>query len=97
MVNNSETKPSGFFEALFAALGSIFDDVRGKVVEEGWFGRQVSEAADISPIKAPDITPPNEPAGAVWEPPKRSIDELWAPAERSPDKTTTDHDHGMDL
>lgn len=32
-------KPEGLFAFLFAEIGRAFQDVRQRVVEEGWFGR----------------------------------------------------------
>ena len=53
-----------FFEEALASIGGAISDVREKVVEEGWFGRSVSdgqaapEAPDsgVSLVTAPEET-----------------------------------------
>ena len=70
MPRSAPPEGTGFFDSLFEVLRQAFDDIRHKVVEEGWFGRQVTG----------DMPKPSE--GLGWDIPQRSFDELWAPAER---------------
>lgn len=82
-------EPSGFLDSLFEAIGRVVEDIRHKVVEEGWFGRQVTGDA-----------PPNAAERLGWDMPKQSFDELWAPAERDAAKEQDAPERdgpGMDL
>lgn len=47
----------GILEALFQIFADIVTDARHKVVEESWFGRQVTDIAP--PAAAPGVAPPS--------------------------------------
>lgn len=70
----------GLFASILSGIGDAISDVRHKVVEEGWFGRQVTDAnpSSLPEIIAPEIRPPSKPEGSVWEPPRQSFEEAWA-------------------
>lgn len=76
----------GLFASILSGIGEAISDVRHKVVEEGWFGRQVTDANPLAmpEITAPEISPPVKPEGSVWEPPRQSFEEAWA-TKLSPD------------
>ena len=76
----------GLFASILSGIGDAISDVRHKVVEEGWFGRQVTDAhpAGMPEITAPEIHPPSKSEGSVWEPPHQSFEEAWA-TKPSPD------------
>jgi hypothetical protein len=89
-----------FLEALFGELRHAFQDVRQKVVEEGWFGRVVTAKPVIevhggSPsdrgihgtTRADELLPPG--------PERRSFEELWAPREPS-DRDPQHEQAGLD-
>jgi hypothetical protein len=76
----------GLFASLLSGIGEAIADVRHKVMEEGWFGRQVTDnhSFAFSEISAPEIRPPATSEGTVWEPPRQSFEEAWA-TKPSPD------------
>jgi hypothetical protein len=80
-----EPGPQGVFSYLFGELGRAVQDIRQRVVEEGWFGRittplqrdhtPASQAPAERPITFDDLWPRHE--GPDREPglePDRSID-----------------------
>jgi hypothetical protein len=74
-------------DALFNELRNAFQDVRQKVVEEGWFGRVVTAALVIE-VDASDSCD------------RRSLEEMWAPPaglDRGGEVAPKAHDHGIDL
>jgi hypothetical protein len=97
---NERAKPQGIGEFLFNEIRSAFQDIRQKVVEEGWFGR---------------VTTPKPVVGVGREGPEAiglgdratiheglgerspSFEELWAPRERSTDAAEIQKEHGHDL
>ncbi len=88
MAQSRPPERAGLLDSLFDLLREAFVDIRHKVLEEGWFGRQVTGDS------------PAEPPSLGWDVPQRSFDELWGPVERSGEKDTAAHDHdtpGMDL
>ncbi len=86
----SDRRPS-LGEFLFSELHQAFQDIRQKVVEEGWFGRVVSPA----PVVEMDRT--DRPVQQRGSPSDRrpGFDELWAPRESEP--ADQRRDHGMDI
>ena len=82
------TRPPGLGEFLFNELRQAFQDIRQKVVEEGWFGRVVSAAPVIEMDREPRSDPMPQQAEGLREQSGRSFDELWAP--REPAKTARD-------
>ncbi|MDV6333150.1 hypothetical protein [Asticcacaulis sp. 201] len=72
--------------SLFEEFARAVEDIRHKLVEEGWFGRQVTG----------DAPPPAETLG--WDMPPASFDEQWAPAERNTglDAAHDTDSHGID-
>jgi len=94
MSEPNRPEPSGFFDMLFGLLREAFADIRHKVVEEGWFGRQVT---DDTPSAIdwlakhypndPEIWVLDEPSQvAPFEVAQKSFDKLWAPADRDADE-----------
>ena len=80
----------GLFASLLSGIGEAIADVRHKVVEEGWFGRQVTDnhSSAFSEIRAPEIRPPAKPEGSIWEPPRQSFEEAWATKPAADDRIT---------
>lgn len=73
------TKPSGLGEFLFNELRQAFQDIRQKVVEEGWFGR-VTTAKPV--VEIPFQALEGDSAGHDLSHERRpSFEELWAPKE----------------
>lgn len=62
---------SGLFASLLNEFARAVEDTRHKLVEDGWFGRQVTG----------DAPPPAETLG--WDRLTISFDEQWAPSERN--------------
>ena len=58
----------GFWDALFSGLADAIADARHKVVEEGWFGRQVTpnEPPDVSTFYRPIQTADEESFETIW-------------------------------
>lgn len=75
-------RPPSIGEYLFAELRQAFQDIRQKVIEEGWFGRVVTAApvVEVSPLEQERVVEPSGPAEQ-----RRSFEELWRPAERGHD------------
>lgn len=82
----------GLFAAILAGIGEAISDVRHKVVEEGWFGRQVTDAypSAMPEITAPEIRPPAKPEGSIWEPPRQSFEEAWATKPAPDDRSAVE-------
>lgn len=81
MPGSMSPESSGFLDGLFDLLRQAFDDVRHKVVEDGWFGRQVT-----GELEAPQTT--------IWDgPPAKSFEEQWA--VREPGKAEPAHDQDL--
>lgn len=85
-------KPLGIAEYLFAELRQAFQDIRQKVLEEGWFGRVVT-AAPVVEMDRAQIEGLKE-ADAERRP---SFEELWAPGERSDPTREHDRIHELDI
>ncbi len=64
----------GFWDELFANIGDAVADIRQKVVEEGWFGRAITDDTQTG-------------VGSFYRPvtqePLASFEEQWMPRERS--------------
>ena len=82
----------GLFASLLSGIGDAIADVRHKVVEEGWFGRQVTDnlPSDLSGITQPEIRPPSKPEGSVWEPPRQSFEDAWATTPATDDRSAVE-------
>ncbi|MEI9990122.1 MAG: hypothetical protein WDM86_08795 [Rhizomicrobium sp.] len=83
---NSRTKPPGLGEFLFNEIRSAFQDIRQRVVEEGWFGRVTTPAPVIEVGHGgPDGIGLGNRAtirdGLSEHRP--SLEEMWAPTDRS--------------
>jgi hypothetical protein len=89
------SRPPGVAEYLFAELRQAFQDIRQKVVEEGWFGRVVTAApvVDERPV-APEGEILNKDLDQTRRP---SFEELWATRERSPEAAEQEHQRDMDF
>lgn len=101
-------KPPGMGEYLFAELRQAFQDIRQKIIEEGWFGRVVTAAPVVEVDHAltqdargfyGDDHHPLSPERSVPIDHRPSFEELWRPREggsdRSPDRAP-EHDIGID-
>lgn len=97
-------RPKSFGEFLFDEIRSAFQDIRQKVVEEGWFGRVVTPepVTDIGLEHSDLYGHSAEPErGEVPESPddkgklEESFREIWGPVERT--DATHDLEHGHDL
>lgn len=83
-------------EFLFGELSAAVADARGKLVEEGWFGRRAPDARSDAPSLGWTADKP-EPAGDFYMP-RASFEEAWArrepaaPGERAPDDKGFDFD-----
>ena len=82
----------GILGSLLSSFGEAIADVRNKVVEEGWFGRQVTDhdSSGFSEISAPEIGPPFESKGDIWDQPRQKFEEAWAPTLFSVDRTAAE-------
>lgn len=99
--NSGRTKPPGIGEFLFNEIRAAFQDMRQKVVEEGWFGRVVTPAPVIEVGKdGPEAIGlgdrPTVHDGLGQR--RQSFEELWAPRERSaePADLSKEQGHGID-
>jgi hypothetical protein len=92
------TRPPGIGEFLFNELRQAFQDIRQKVVEEGWFSRVTTPKPVVElgrePIEEPvhgqrEIAPEYRP----------SFDDLYRPMERSPEAREhgREHSHQHDI
>jgi hypothetical protein len=52
------------FEEALSSIGAAISDIREKVVEEGWFGRAVTDGQSAA---TPEATPDATPAAPVQE------------------------------
>jgi hypothetical protein len=80
-------------EYLWNELRQGLQDVRQKLVEEGWFGR-VTTAAPVAEIERTDFA---LGVGNTRASDHRSdFEALWAPREKPMQPVPGEHDHGMD-
>lgn len=82
-------RPAGLLEFLFAELRGAIADMRGKVVEEGWFGRPAARTNSL----AKDWSGPGVHGASL--PARQSFEEAWAP--RPPGDAAREHEKGIDL
>jgi hypothetical protein len=97
---SGRNKPPSIGEFLFNEIRSAFQDVRQKVIEEGWFGRVVTPAPVIEVGKeGPEaIGLGNRPTIHEGLGQRRpSFEEQWAPRERSAETADIQKTHGHDL
>jgi len=92
--DNSRTKPLGLGESLFNEVRAAFQDIRQRVVEEGWFGRVTTPAPVIEVGReGPEAIGLGNRAtihdGLGQRRP--SLEEMWAPKDRSPEPPAHDH------
>jgi len=94
------TKPQGIGEFLFNEIRSAFQDIRQKVLEEGWFGRVTTPKPVVGlgkdgpeAIGLGDRPTIHDGLGER----RQSFEELWAPRERSAPKPDIEKDHGHDI
>ncbi len=107
MPKNEGQKPASLGAYLFAELRHAFQDMRQKVIEEGWFGRVVTAAPVIEADTALG-------AESAYDKDRRSVfgddsflrnasatdapsfDERWATRDHAPAETPHDQDLGID-
>jgi hypothetical protein len=97
---SGRTKPPSIGEFLFNEIRSAFQDVRQKVLEEGWFGRVVTPAPVIEVGKeGPEaIGLGNRPTIHEGLGQRRpSFEEQWAPRERSAEPREVEKSPSHDL
>lgn len=83
-------KPPGMVQYLFAELRQGFQDIRQKVIEEGWFGRVVTAAPVVEVDRSLTANrdafygSDHHPLGASGDSIERrpTFEELWRPRER---------------
>lgn len=93
-------RPPSIGEFLFNEIRSAFQDIRQKVVEEGWFGRVVTPAPVVEVGKdGPEATGlGNRPTIHEGLGERRpSFEEQWTPRERSPEAADIQKEHGHDF
>ena len=106
MGDNERPNSQGILGFLFDELRSAMQDIRQKVVEEGWFGRVVSPAPVVEMDRSlgrergglySDDHRPALTVGAAT--PKRapSFEELWKPREPGEQPADIGKDRGIDL
>jgi hypothetical protein len=93
-------KPASFGAYLFAELRQAFQDMRQKVVEEGWFGRVVTAAPVV------EVERQGRDAAALYgddhgplKPREQgpSFEEQWAPCARDEMPSDFSQEHGIDI
>jgi hypothetical protein len=97
---NSGRRPLGVGEYFVAELRQAFQDIRQKVIEEGWFGRVVTAAPVVEVDRARDARgfygddhQPLSPERTACPDHRPSFEELWSPKERA----KGEHDHQPEL
>ncbi len=87
------------FDFLFREAAQAIQDVRQKVVEEGWFGRVVTAAPVIEIEKLGEMSAADlYGRGPAIEPPQTaSFEELWAPRERGVDASGPEQGHDLSI
>ena len=91
------SRPQGLAEFLFNELRHAFQDVRQKLVEEGWFGR-VTTAKPVVEVHR-DHTEPIVPGDRAHEIPnerRHSFEELWSPKDRTEHAPERAPEHDID-
>ncbi len=99
------TRPPSIGEYLWAELRQAFQDVRQKVIEEGWFGRVVTAAPVVEVDHAlsqerdslyGDDHQPSKTGPETSIELRPSFEEQWAPVERPAQPLGQEHS-GIDL
>lgn len=72
----------GLLADIIAGFGEAVSDIRHKLVEEGWFGRQVTDRE--APATLDEVTSGRTIHDASWEPPRQSFEEAWSPSSKDP-------------
>jgi hypothetical protein len=96
---DKQGRPPGIGEFLFNEIRSAFQDIRQKVLEEGWFGRVVTPAPVVEMDRAPAERSDREPGrelGAHEQERRPTFDELWAPVDRTDPSRDIEQEHGID-
>lgn len=87
-------------EFLFGQARDAIEDIRGKLIDEAWFGRRTS-ASGQSPAKSLgwELEPGEiSPAQGDRFAPRPSFEAQWAPADRTEaGRDAPDRDHELDL
>lgn len=106
MSGDQRPKSQGIVSFLFDELRGAIQDIRQKVVEEGWFGRVVTAAPVVEVdhglgrerggLYSDDHRP--LAAGDPAEPERRpSFEELWKPQSPGEHAAEAKKDHGIDI
>jgi hypothetical protein len=88
--DDKRARPASIGEYLFNELRQAFQDIRQKVLEEGWFGRVVTAAPVVEIDKG-------QPADELAPERRASFEELWSPRERAPQPAEQEHSQEMDF
>ncbi len=80
---------SNIFAELFEGLGQAIADIRHKLVEEGWFGRQLGD--QHTNFNAPST------GDTFWDMPRATFDEQWSPADPTREAEPSQDIHGHDF
>lgn len=87
MTDSGKSPVAGLLDALFAIFGEAVSDIRHKVVETGWFGRQTT---DTDPVSNIEINAPGETGMPSWYDDRRSFAERWGVHEHSAEREGRD-------
>jgi hypothetical protein len=90
--NSEKHRPASLGEFLFAELRSAIQDVRQKLVEEGWFGRVVTPAPVTDAAREQGAPPPHD-----WGSDRPTLGELMAQRASSPGREPSREQHAQDL
>ena len=103
---NSGRRPPGIGEYFVAELRQAFQDIRQKVIEEGWFGRVVTAAPVVEVDRAltqdargfysDDHHPLSAERTASLDH-RPSFEELWSPKERAEGEHNHQPELGIDI
>jgi hypothetical protein len=85
---NDRTKPSGLGEFLFNELRQAFQDIRQKVVEQGWFGRVTTPKPVVEMPFSTTADKTTDGSDLLHERPQ-SFEQSWA--IREPDARDRNH------
>lgn len=72
-------------------LGGILDDIRSKLVDEGWFGRRAPEG------RCDPVSSLGEARGSASPDVDAAFAQAWALGEPSEEQGDTGREHGIDL
>ncbi|MDO8381021.1 hypothetical protein [Phenylobacterium sp.] len=88
---------SGIADFLFGQFRDAVQDIRSKLVDEGWFGRRSAPPGGMDLARDWSGPSVHETPGRL--PSSPSFEEQWAPCERgdpAPDPGAPSHDIGVD-